>query len=122
MKAFLIIFGGSGIGGFCRYLVQDFVYKQKPTVFPLGTFIVNIIGCFIIGILAGFVEKENVLSTEWRLALITGFCGGFTTFSSFGLENMNLLRNGNYLYFGLYTLLSIVVGFAAVFAGNYLAK
>ena len=122
MKVFLIVFAGSGLGGFCRYLVQDFIYKEKPTIFPLGTFIVNITGCLLIGIFAGLAEKENLLSTEWRLALITGFCGGFTTFSSFGLENINLLRSDNYLYFAGYTILSVIAGFAAVFAGNCIIK
>src|SRR5436190_11427261 len=108
LKFILIIFAGSGIGGVARYGMQSFVYKIYPFTFPLGTLTVNILGCFCIGVFVALGERGNLLNQEWRFALITGFCGGFTTFSTFAFENMNLLRSGNYLYFGLYTASSIV--------------
>src|SRR3954466_13288434 len=90
--------------------------------FPLGTFVVNTIGCLLIGIFYALIEKGNLLTPEWRLALTTGFCGGFTTFSTFAYENMNLLRTGDYLYFVLYAAGSVILGLAAVYVGIFALK
>jgi CrcB protein len=88
----------------------------------MGTFLVNISGCLLIGIFYALSEKGNLLTPEWRLFLTTGFCGGFTTFSSFAYENVNLLRNSDFLYFGLYILSSVVLGIAGVYLGIFLIK
>ena len=117
LKTILIIFAGSGIGGVARYGMQTWVFRIYPFTFPMGTFIVNMIGCFLIGLFYALSEKGNLLSPEWRLALTTGLCGGFTTFSTFAYENMNLLRTGDYLYFGLYAVGSVILGIAAVYLG-----
>lgn len=117
LKIILIVFTGSGIGGVARYGMQTWIFKMYPFTFPLGTFIVNTIGCLLIGLFYALSEKGNLLTPEWRIALTTGFCGGFTTFSTFAYENFNLIRTGDYLYFGLYTMASIVLGIAAVFLG-----
>ena len=117
MKTVLIVFLGSGIGGAARYIVQSRAAAYGPFVFPFATFIVNITGCFLIGLFYALGEKGNVLSPEWRIALTTGFCGGYTTFSTFAFENMNLLRTGDYIYFVLYIFLSILLGIAGVFLG-----
>jgi fluoride exporter len=122
MKTALIIFAGSGIGGVLRYLVQKLFIDIGYVTFPAGTFIVNIIGCFLIGLFHALAEKNNILTDEWRLALTTGFCGGFTTFSTFANENMSLLRNGDYFYFSLYIILSIVLGIGAVIVGTNCVK
>lgn len=122
MKTALIVFLGSGIGGAARYIVQSRVAASGLFVFPFATFIVNITGCFLIGLFYALGEKGNVLSPEWRIALTTGFCGGYTTFSTFAFENMNLLRTGDYVYFTLYIVLSILLGIAGVFLGIALVK
>jgi len=122
MKTVLIVFLGSGIGGVTRYTVQSWVAGSSPSIFPFGTFAVNIAGCFLIGLFYALGEKGNLLSPEWRMALTTGFCGGFTTFSTFAFENMNLLRTGDYVYFVSYILLSILLGIAGVFLGIALVK
>ena len=116
-KLILIVFAGSGIGGVIRYGMQSWIFKLYPFTFPLGTFIVNMIGCLLIGTFYALSEKGNLLTPEWRLALTTGFCGGFTTFSTFAYENMNLLRTGDYLYFALYAIGSVILGIAAVYVG-----
>ncbi len=120
LKNILIVFAGSGFGGVMRYGMQVWISKASP--FPLGTFIVNIAGCFLIGVFYGLSEKNNMLSQDWRLALTTGLCGGFTTFSAFGYENMNLIKTGNYLYAGLYIAGSILLGIASVFGGVFITR
>ena len=122
MKTAFIIFAGSGLGGVARYLVQKVFVDMGYTGFPAGTFVVNIVGCFLIGLFTALAEKNNLLTAEWRIALTTGFCGGFTTFSTFANENMNLLRNGEYLYFSLYIILSVVLGIGAVVLGTNTAR
>ena len=117
MKAILIVFAASGIGGVARFAVQSWVAGLEQFIFPVGTFIVNLAGCFLIGLFYALGERSSMLTPEWRLALTTGFCGGFTTFSTFAFENMNLLRTGDYVYFSLYTFLSVVLGLAGVFLG-----
>ena len=121
MKQFLLVFLGGGLGSMLRYAVSKFFngYFQH---FFLGTFLVNIIGCLLIGLFLGLSLKENLISHNQTLLLVTGFCGGFTTFSTFALENHNLLRDSGILHFSFYTLSSIVVGVAAVAVGLWLAR
>jgi len=122
LKIILIVFAASGIGGVSRYGMQTWIFRLYSFAFPLGTFVVNITGCLLIGLFYALSEKGNLLTPEWRLALTTGFCGGFTTFSTFAYENMNLLRTGDYIYFGLYMLGSVVAGIAAVYLGIIFIK
>lgn len=122
MKAILAIALGSAIGGICRYFSQLYLARWYPGSFPLGTFVVNILGCFLIGIFYALGEKGNLLTPEMRLFLTTGFCGGFTTFSTFAYENVNLLRTGDFVYAGLYLSGSIVLGIAGVYLGILLIK
>jgi fluoride exporter len=122
MKLFLIVAAGSGIGGIMRYGMQVFFYKTYPSVFPLGTFSVNLIGCFLIGVFVALAEKGNILSPETKLFLVTGICGGFTTFSSFSNENITLIKSGEWLYFFLYMAGSVVLGLLATYLGMLLVK
>ena len=110
IKNILLVGLGGGGGSILRYLCQKWIYQVYPHPFPWGTFAVNIAGCFLIGVLFAMAEKTSVLTPEWRLLLTTGFCGGFTTFSTFAYENMTLLRTGDIVYFLLYTLFSIIRG------------
>jgi fluoride exporter len=121
-KMFFIVGLGSFIGGGLRFLAQQFIIKQFPSPFPYGTLIVNILGCFIIGIIFALSEKVDIISPSMKLFLATGFCGGFTTFSSFSLENYGLLRDGQFLYVFAYVGLSIFIGFLATYLGIVLIK
>jgi len=122
MKPLFVIGLGSAIGGICRYLAQVYIGKYTTLTFPVGTLVVNLTGCFLIGILFGLSGKYAWMTMEWRLFLITGICGGYTTFSSFSLESLNLLRQGNFLYFSLYILGSVAVGILATVAGISLIR
>jgi CrcB protein len=90
--------------------------------FPAGTFTVNLVGSFLIGVIIGLFNRYEWLSHEWRLFLAIGFCGSFTTFSTFSLENLELLREGNYLSFSIYTILSLVGGILLVLGGYAITK
>lgn len=117
IKSLLIVGFGGGAGSMLRYLCQRWVYQFYPHPFPWGTLLVNLVGCFLIGIFYAVSEKSSLLTPEWRLLLTTGFCGGFTTFSAFAFENLNFLRSGDISYFILYILASIILGTAAVLGG-----
>ena len=118
----LLVGLGGGIGSILRYLSQKWVNESYEHNFPLATFLVNVFGCLLIGILYALGEKGNILSPQSRLLLVTGFCGGFTTFSTFAFENMNLLRVGDNFSFLLYAVGSVVLGIAAVYIGSLLIK
>jgi CrcB protein len=122
IKNILIIGTGGFIGSVARYFVSMLNLNINFFSIPVGTLIVNITGSFIIGLLTGISEKSDLLSLEWRLFLMVGLCGGFTTFSSFTNENLMLLHNGLFLSILLYTGLSIFLGFIAVFFGYALTN
>ncbi len=114
----MIIGTGSFLGGVTRFGLSRLFYPQPGTSFPIGTFVVNVVGCFLIGVLIGAIEKGALTHSGWKLFLTVGFCGGFTTFSAFAFENFLLLRNGNYLLFSLYTSLSVFLCLMALFLGS----
>jgi len=118
----LIVGAGSCLGGIARYLTGKFVQGFFPATFPWGTLAVNVIGCFVIGLVFGLIDRGCQLSDGARLFATAGFCGGFTTFSTFIHENY-LLFNGNHnLSLLLYTLASIAAGFLMVHLAYCLAK
>lgn len=117
----LIVGAGGFLGSAARYIVALSLAKTLQP-FPVGTFLVNIVGCLAIGILYGISDRSALLTPEWRLFLATGFCGGFTTFSSFAYENVNLLEFQQYSIFTLYTVGSIVIGFLAAAIGVFLIR
>lgn len=122
-KTLLLIGAGGFFGSIARYLGSLYGNRLYPEInFPIGTFLVNIIGCFLIGFIYGLSEKNGWLTSEIRLFLATGFCGGFTTFSTFSFESLDLLQSGAYFYFFLYILLSIIVGICLAWAGYTLGS
>lgn len=116
-SAFLVGLGGL-VGSIARYRLGAIIlHRSEQWRFPLSTFCVNVLGCFIIGALAGLGEKYSFLTVNLRLLLFTGFLGGFTTFSAFGAEGVNLIRRGDWAIATSYATLSVVCGFAAVWLG-----
>ncbi len=120
IKDILLVGLGGGIGRIACYLCQRLASAISVSLFPWGTFAVNIIGCFIIGILWGLSIKpggEGMLSNDWKLFLMTGLCGGFTTFSAYSLESIQLLREQKLLLFLAYVLGSVALGLLATYIG-----
>ena len=122
IRTLLLVGTGGFLGSISRYLVSRFVQNSIPSSFPYGTFFVNIAGCLLIGIIYGLSERSSLLTPGWRLFLAGGFCGGFTTFSTFANENLALLRDGEFFYFFLYTGLSVFLGISATFLGVLITK
>ena len=121
LRQLLLVAAGGAIGSVARWRVSGWVLHQAVDWrFPIGTFVVNVLGCLIVGVLAGLAIKEDFFSTDQRLLLFTGVMGGFTTFSAFGLETFYLLRRGEYLMAGSNMVLSMVVGMAALWVGYQL--
>lgn len=118
----LLVGLGSCIGGISRYLLQSFIQRHYFSSFPLGTLLVNITGCFAIGLVYGLANKGNLLSPDTRLFLATGLCGGYTTFSSFAFENMFLINGREWMYFSIYLSASVLIGLGATYLGAFLIK
>lgn len=122
VKQIVLVGLGGGIGSILRFLTSLWINKYVISGFPLGTFVVNLAGCFFIGLLTGLSFRFGWLDRDIRLLLITGFCGGYTTFSAFSFENLEFLESGNYTLFALYAAGSILMGVAAVWLGIFLTR
>ena len=122
LKTALIIDLGGGLGSILRYFTSVLVSKYWSSNFPLATFIVNSIGCLLIGFIIGLLEKNQLSDSRLKWFLVTGICGGLTTFSAFGMENYNLFQNNNSLLAFVYIAMSIVIGLLAIWLGIFLSK
>jgi CrcB protein len=122
LKQLLLIGTGGFIGSVARFLVSRLNTRIDWLSIPIGTLTVNVLGSLLIGFLIGISEKSPILTVEWRMFLMVGLCGGFTTFSSFSGENLVLMKNGQILPLLLYTGLSIFLGFVAVYLGYISTK
>jgi CrcB protein len=121
MKSLLLVFLGGGLGSSLRYWIGKHL-NNTETGIPYGTFAANIIGSLIIGIVLGMALKNNSLTSNTVIFIAVGFCGGFTTFSTFAYENHLFLKSGDFMSFAFYTIGSFILGFAAVFFGMWLVK
>lgn len=122
LKTILLIGIGGGAGSILRYLTSFMVNRWFGGTYPLATFCVNITGCFIIGLLAGLLDRHFAASPNLKYLFITGFCGGYTTFSAFAYENLSLIGTSNIFTALAYIALSVVTGIAAVWFGLYLSS
>ena len=121
MKQLLIVFVGGGFGSIARYLLGK-LWNDPSSGIPYGTFAANVLGSLLIGLILGWAMKNNAISSNTTLLLATGFCGGFTTFSTFAYENHILLKSGDFMSFALYAIASFALGIIAVFGGMWIAK
>ena len=117
IRNLLLVALGGAVGSVCRYLLSG----MNAASWPWGTFAVNILGSLIIGLLMGLVSK-GIVSPEMKLLLVTGFCGGFTTFSTFANESFGMMKAGDALQMALYVGASVIVGILAVWAGMMLSN
>jgi fluoride exporter len=117
LRNLLIVGSGGFIGSALRYLVQLHFEKLMSSSFPAGTLLVNIVGSFILGMIYAIAEKGDLMSPEWRMFLAVGICGGFTTFSTFSLDNINLIKDNSLYYLLLYTGGSVISGILAIYLG-----
>jgi CrcB protein len=117
LKTILLIGSGGFVGSVARYFISRLNLSNSFFSIPVGTLLVNITGSLLIGFLMGLAERSTILTQEARLFLMVGLCGGFTTFSSFTMENLSLLHNGQIFQILIYTALSVLLGFFAVWIG-----
>lgn len=122
IKTILLVGLGGCIGSVFRYLTYWITTKYFYSSFPLSTLLVNILGSLLIGLFIGYLGKYFPDNHPLKFFLIVGFCGGFTTFSSFALENYNLMQNNQQIMAYLYIIISIILTITAVGFGNYLSK
>lgn len=114
MQQVLLIFIGGGLGSLCRYGISR--WMETSASFPYATFVANVLSCLILGIIVG-LSLKNMVSNDIKLMLITGFCGGFSTFSTFSNETLSLFQSGNYTTAFTYIAISILVCLASIFIG-----
>lgn len=122
VKSLLIVGIGGFIGTVARFVIARYVQYNVSSVFPWSTFIVNIAGCLLIGLIYGISEKGEFLSSEIRLFLTVGICGGFTTFSTFSNDSFLLVQEQEWFRLALYTSLSVFLGLMAVYLGRMMVK
>lgn len=122
MINYLLVSTGAALGGAARYWLSNQVYKILPENFPYGTLTVNFLGSFILGIIIYLFDSKELISPDLRLFLTIGFCGGFTTFSTFSLETVNLIKNSEYFLASMNIASSILLCFAAVYFVSLLVK
>ena len=122
LKTLFLVGLGGGVGSIIRYMAGLYVHRYFPSTFPWGTLAVNVLGCFLIGLFMGLSERSTSLDPNWRLLLVVGFCGGFTTFSALSMESINLLQNHQAMTAFLYIGLSVVVGLSATLTGFLLMR
>ena len=121
MKSVLIVFLGGGLGSIFRYLI-NLLIKNQEGEFPINTFLVNMVGSFLIGILFGYLNENNYVNNNVMLFLVIGFCGGLTTFSSFTYDSYELISFGKIFFLIIYNFLSMLIGIALVYFGLWVSK
>jgi CrcB protein len=122
IKTIILVGLGGAIGSILRYLSGWFASKYFQGFFPLSTLLINVLGSLLIGVFIGVLAKYYPENQPLKFLLIVGFCGGFTTFSSFAVENYNLFKNGNQLSAYMYIISSVILTISAVGIGNYITK
>lgn len=122
MINYIVVSLGAALGGSLRYWLSNYVYKFLPATFPFGTLIINALGSFILGFVMFYFNEREMIGHQTRLFLTVGFCGGFTTFSTFSFETVNLLKDAQYLSAALNVCLSMLLCLGGVFLAYIISK
>ena len=123
MKEILVVGCGGFIGSILRFKIGATILHSFPDArFPWGTWVVNVAGCLLVGLIAAALERVSFYNAEFRLLLITGFLGGFTTFSAFGLETVHLIKTGDLVLAAANVLATVTIGLTAVWCGMWLGQ
>lgn len=122
MKSLLIVGIGSFFGGALRFYLSSLMKTVCNQYFPWGTLLVNLIGCFLFGVVFALFNRVSSPTNTWCLLLTTGVCGGFTTFSAFAHESVQMLQNGNLLGFASYIAISVILGLLLIALGYWIVK
>ena len=122
VQSYLLVFFGGGLGAMLRHLVNVTCARCIGTAFPYGTFIINITGSTVMGLIAGYLASKGEASQSWRLFIMTGILGGYTTFSAFSLDSVLLYERGELGLAALYVVGSVVLSIAGLFAGLALVR
>ncbi len=122
MINYLVVSIGAALGGGLRYWFSGFVYKFLPATFPYGTLIINIAGSFILGIVMFYLNEKEMISHEVRLFLTVGFCGGFTTFSTFSYETINLIKDAQYMGAAFNVFLNVALSLLGIFLAYIISR
>lgn len=122
IKSLFIVGIGSFFGGVLRYYLSTLIKVAYINGFPWGTLIVNLLGCFVFGVIFALFNRWNSVESSFFLLLTTGFCGGFTTFSTFAHESIQMVQTGSYIAFFFYVTISVIVGLTLVGVGYWIVK
>lgn len=122
LRTILLVGIGGFLGSVSRFLVGQGLHRFFDTIFPVGTMAVNILGSFLIGLVYSLAERNDLIGSDMRMFLMVGFCGGFTTFSSFAFDQFNLLKDSGFLYLSFYVGGSVFLGLLAVYFGTQCHK
>jgi len=122
MINYILVFAGGGIGSVIRFMLGTWIGQHWGRSFPLGTFVINVTGSFLIGLLMTLIAVRVIVNPQWRLLLVVGGLGGYTTFSTFQYETGKLAMDGELVYAALNMVLSVGVGFMALKLGEVIAK
>ncbi len=122
MVNYLVIGAGGFIGAVTRYILATMIGQKWGRTFPLGTFVINISGSFLIGLLMTLLTERFMANPQWRLLMVVGFLGAYTTFSTFEYETGNLLKDGEIVFAAFNVVLSVFLGFVALKMGEVIAK
>lgn len=119
---YIYVMAGAAIGGLMRYVIADVVQRNSKILFPFGTLAVNITGSFLLGFIIFVLGEREIISAEMRLFLTIGVCGGFTTFSTFSYETIELLKQAEFVYASVNIVSNVVLTLAAVYLAYLLSK
>lgn len=122
MLNYILVSAGAAIGGALRYGISSYIQKNISVIFPYGTLVVNVAGTFLLGIIMFYLNEKELIGNEFRLFLTVGLCGGFTTFSTFSYETLNLFRDSEYLLAFYNVMLNVVLCFVGIYLAYLISK